>query len=460
MTELDSIARKIMNEALLQEELSSWRNSMSRYTLELEGMRRSLDGFREFLVDYGASKKAKSKLEHIRSRVKKTLAHAVSSYATMRAEMSILDSRRSIAEAESVGKLTELVFIFIPITFAASAFSMQIKELQNAVPLRSFIIACIITLVCSYGLRLLVRSRLLRRSMQRLIEDVREYAEVQPNRPIPTRKFISFILVKQRILHIVLASAIVAVPVIVPLWTNTNLDGFSSNFSDPCYPTDWATAKTNYYSPGVCPEDHTYAGVFSAQSLGTPYTSVNCCPSGMDFWDTTQCRTLINTSTYALLPNSETSATISLPFTGFATPVTVVWGPEDLSLFTPNAAPAIAVADKEKEDAVGLSVGAKAGIGLGVALGILLLIGVSTLAASRIRKRRVKRLKVTSNSSSYGDFKPELPGDESVEGKTMPELDDQTESREMEGDAMFPELAHLIKPSELEVPHKVHELPG
>ena len=100
MTELDSITRKIMNEALLQEELSSWRNSMSRYTLELEGMRRSLDGFHEFAIDHGASKKAKSKLEHIRSRVKKTLAHSASSYATMRAEMFILDSRRSIAEAE------------------------------------------------------------------------------------------------------------------------------------------------------------------------------------------------------------------------------------------------------------------------------------------------------------------------------------------------------------------------
>lgn len=229
MTELDSITRKIMNEALLQEELSSWRNSMSRYTLELEGMRRSLDGFHEFAIDHGASKKAKSKLEHIRSRVKKTLAHSASSYATMRAEMSILDSRRSIAAAESVGKLTELAFIFIPITFAASTFSMQIKELQNAVPLRSFIIACFITLACSYGLRLLVRSRLLRRSMQKLIEDVRKYAEVQPNRPIPTRRFISFILVKKRILHVVLASAIVAVPVIVPLWTNTNLDaGFKT----------------------------------------------------------------------------------------------------------------------------------------------------------------------------------------------------------------------------------------
>lgn len=34
----------------------------------------------------------------------------------------------------------------------------------------------------------------------------------------------------------------------------------------------------------------------------------------------------------------------------------------------------------------------------------------------------------------------------------MTELNDQAETREMEGGAMFPELAHLIKSSELEVP--------
>lgn len=179
----------------------------------------------------------------------------------------------------------------------------------------------------------------------------------------------------------------------------------------------------------------------------------------MNFWDTTQCRTLITTSTYALLPNSETSGIFSFPFTGFATPVRVVWGLEDLPLFTPSAAPAIAVADQERKDAMGLSVEAKVGIGIGVGLGVLLLIGVGIFAESRVRKQRFKRLQVASNSSSDRDLKPELPAD-SVERKAMAELDDQTESTEMEGDAIFPELAHLIKPSELEVPQKVHELPG
>lgn len=176
----------------------------------------------------------------------------------------------------------------------------------------------------------------------------------------------------------------------------------------------------------------------------------------MDFSDGAQCRTLITTSTYVVLPDSKTSAISSFPFTEYAPPVRVVWGPGDLSLFTPSAAPAKAVANQKRKDAVGLSVGVKAGIGVGVGLGIILLIGVGIFATFRIRKKRVKRLQVASNSSSDGGLKPELPAD----SKAIAELDDQTESREMEGDGMFPELAHLIKPSELEVPHKVHELPG
>lgn len=42
----------------------------------------------------------------------------------------------------------------------------------------------------------------------------------------------------------------------------------------------------------------------------------------------------------------------------------------------------------------------------------------------------------------------------------MVELHDQIESKEMEEDAMFPEIAHFIKPPELEVPQKFHELLG
>ena len=48
--------------------------------------------------------------------------------------MSLLESKRDIEEAEGVSRLTELAFFFIPTTFAASLFSMQVWELEESPP--------------------------------------------------------------------------------------------------------------------------------------------------------------------------------------------------------------------------------------------------------------------------------------------------------------------------------------
>ncbi|CAD0083048.1 unnamed protein product, partial [Aureobasidium vineae] len=240
--------------------------------------------------------------------------------------------------------------------------------------------------------------------------------------------------------------------ILVGIWN------YSSNSVDLCYPPDWATAKTNYYTPGVCPKGHTYAGIdVGSESLDVRYTPVNCCPSGMDLVGT-QYRTLVTTTTYALLPDLRTGTITNFPLSGFATPLRVVWNWDNLSKFTPNAAPVVAYANRDKPLSSGLSVGAKAGIGIGVALGVLLLVEVVIFAMFRVRKREAGQF--TPASPDEGDVKPEPAAVMALERKTMAEFDDQGESREMEGDAMFPELAHLIKSSELEVPHKVHELPG
>ena len=52
-----------------------------------------------------------------------TIEHTTSS---LRTTMSLIESRRAISEAESVTKLTELAFLFIPLSFAASFFSMPL----------------------------------------------------------------------------------------------------------------------------------------------------------------------------------------------------------------------------------------------------------------------------------------------------------------------------------------------
>ncbi|KAB5578903.1 hypothetical protein GE09DRAFT_1215039 [Coniochaeta sp. 2T2.1] len=98
---------------------------------------------------------------------------------SLRAEMSLLESKRGIEEAESVSRLTELAFIFIPVTFVASLFSMQIKELADEpVPAYAFVIAAVIAVTVSYSLRLVQRSIVVSELLHKWEEDIRRKQEV------------------------------------------------------------------------------------------------------------------------------------------------------------------------------------------------------------------------------------------------------------------------------------------
>ncbi|KAF1348189.1 hypothetical protein BDV97DRAFT_400350 [Delphinella strobiligena] len=115
-------------------------------------------------------------------------------YNSLRTEMSLIDSRRGIAEAKGVSKLTELAFVFVPITFAASVFSMQVKELQAAPPLYAFIIAALLCVTVSYAIRTSTRSDILLDAKRRLFDDVRRRYDIRPNRPVSTRKVLAYAL--------------------------------------------------------------------------------------------------------------------------------------------------------------------------------------------------------------------------------------------------------------------------
>lgn len=75
--------------------------------------------------------------------------------------MALLDSSRSIAEARTVAKLTELAFAFIPLTFACSIFSMQVTELQNGVPFWAFLVTAAGMGMITYVVRLVLQSNAL-----------------------------------------------------------------------------------------------------------------------------------------------------------------------------------------------------------------------------------------------------------------------------------------------------------
>ena len=65
-------------------------------------------------------------LRRVKEDLKNTRAVVEHTNEFLRNTVSLLESRRAIAEAESVTKLTELAFFFIPLSFAASFFSMPL----------------------------------------------------------------------------------------------------------------------------------------------------------------------------------------------------------------------------------------------------------------------------------------------------------------------------------------------
>lgn len=104
--------------------------------MELPRLEESIYGLVEFLSSHEdeetyqqnktavceqATESLQSSLSHRFSALRK---QADKTNNSLVANLSIHESRGGIAEAEGVTKLTELAFLFLPLTFSASIFSM------------------------------------------------------------------------------------------------------------------------------------------------------------------------------------------------------------------------------------------------------------------------------------------------------------------------------------------------
>ncbi|KAK8232502.1 hypothetical protein HDK90DRAFT_312705 [Phyllosticta capitalensis] len=65
------------------------------------------------------------------SKLDGTLRHFESTFSALIGTMSINESTRALQEAEEITKLTQLAFFFIPLTFVAGIFGMNVKELTD-----------------------------------------------------------------------------------------------------------------------------------------------------------------------------------------------------------------------------------------------------------------------------------------------------------------------------------------
>lgn len=170
-------------------------------------------------------------IEELDSRTQRFAQRIEKAYAALRAEMGLFESRRSISEAETVTKLTELAFVFIPPTFCCGLFSMQVNELQNGVPLRTFVITALSVFAICYCARIILRSSIIVESMDRARESLWAAGKMKPGSPILTRQLVSLTLKEtwkrggQAVTYLVFLSALAftVVPVAF-LWTKTHMD--------------------------------------------------------------------------------------------------------------------------------------------------------------------------------------------------------------------------------------------
>lgn len=246
-TSMQRIREGTLDEEFMQKRVRFWRSLLHRLGFHLGVLEQSLREFEQFVFESEAhTAQVETMSQTLSKDTQRTLRGCMDlidrSSHSLLAEMQIADSRRGIAEAESVSKLTELAFVFIPLSFVASLFSMQIHELDGGVPLYQFVLVAIGLVIGAYTVRLSIRSSNLIEYRDALMRQIHEDSGLQPNEKLPTHKFVSWVgvnvgstLLKNSrnaaaiVTPLVMVLAIVAgllSPVIL-LWQRTINTGFS-----------------------------------------------------------------------------------------------------------------------------------------------------------------------------------------------------------------------------------------
>lgn len=196
---LRKIREGTLNEDLMQKCVMSWRTLLHQLNFGLADLDQQIRILQDFVYDHelhhqtgdGRKEPETEKLVRTTNVTLKSCIELIERCSSsLLSEMQIVDSRRSIAEAESISKLTELAFVFVPLSFVASLFSMQIHELSGGVPGHTFALVAILFVLAAYAVRLSIRSARLVDYQTAVSLRLRVDCDLQPNEPIPTHRFI------------------------------------------------------------------------------------------------------------------------------------------------------------------------------------------------------------------------------------------------------------------------------
>jgi Mg2+ and Co2+ transporter CorA len=171
---LDEISQDSLDDFLMSRRLEDWRALMSQFEINVPAIGKSLHEFVSFVFrdDAGTAlpEAVQRILEDVDANIARIKDRLDEAYTALRADMQFSESRRSIAEAKTVTKLTELAFIFIPLSFTASLFSMSIHQLEEPAPLWTFIVTSIGMALLAYLVRVVLTSEFIAESSRGALE--------------------------------------------------------------------------------------------------------------------------------------------------------------------------------------------------------------------------------------------------------------------------------------------------
>lgn len=99
--------------------------------------------------------------------------------------MFTLTSSRPAAESSA--------FVYIPVTFAAGIFGMNVTEIDaSKTSIAAFVILAVTLVTLSYCVRLLLRSSAIATAKQSLMSEVRKLSRTPPGLPVRTRDFLAW----------------------------------------------------------------------------------------------------------------------------------------------------------------------------------------------------------------------------------------------------------------------------
>ncbi|KAL8991596.1 MAG: hypothetical protein Q9169_007820 [Polycauliona sp. 2 TL-2023] len=201
---LSQVDSEMLDDVLVQVQIDGWRAMLHRFEHELRDMESSLPEFARSILTINmndsrsqagkGSKVIRELLGRLRKQVTQAQVRTESTHRSLMTTMSLIESKRGISEAESVTKLTELAFFFIPLTFAASLFSMQVKELDaETTSVGVFVTVALAVTICSYALRLVIRGAPFLSLTRRWKDKIRADQKIRPSAPIATSAALQWI---------------------------------------------------------------------------------------------------------------------------------------------------------------------------------------------------------------------------------------------------------------------------